>query len=438
MEGARADDLLRALLALLTLLALPGLTVVRAPWTAVPFLSLSFWLVTWFWLDALHSTRQRFVLGALAFFGLLALLRLPRLPRVRPGASTLLVVAGALSPLSLLACAWPLGDQGPLRALSVRLLAWRDGLPRTYEPLLPVRAFGADLHAVDLLAADITLLGDVPPALATLVASLTATGLLALAVFALLVRAGRRRDAALGVALLLSGASAASSGSDLVPGAGAPTTLGLALATLAAALLVRGTTRAPAVAAGLVGGAVCASDPWLAAFGLPLAATLALARRACLESAERPVEDVRLGLAFGLAAAFGLPAWLRLDFPRGDLLPLVVAAGHVAAAATLASAWAAGAGFPRRRSRPALALTAAIWLGGTLWGARQAVPRTPPSADDLRLFADVARRLAITDAQCLDRSSGLWMPAVTGRAVWPFPLPAAYPEPSPPSPRCVP
>ena len=39
----------RGLLALAALLLLPGLVIVRAPWTAVPFLSVSFWIVSWWW-----------------------------------------------------------------------------------------------------------------------------------------------------------------------------------------------------------------------------------------------------------------------------------------------------------------------------------------------------------------------------------------------------
>ena len=35
------------LLAFVVLLLLPGLLVVRAPWPAVPFLSLSFWALSW-------------------------------------------------------------------------------------------------------------------------------------------------------------------------------------------------------------------------------------------------------------------------------------------------------------------------------------------------------------------------------------------------------
>ncbi len=54
------------LLAFVVLLLLPGLLVVRAPWPAVPFLSLSFWALSWGWLFG--ASRQRFLHAALLGF----------------------------------------------------------------------------------------------------------------------------------------------------------------------------------------------------------------------------------------------------------------------------------------------------------------------------------------------------------------------------------
>src|SRR5260221_732102 len=63
---------LLGLLAFALLLLLPGLLVVRAPWPAVPFLSLAFWALTWGWL--LGASRQPFLRGApLALFPLVLL-----------------------------------------------------------------------------------------------------------------------------------------------------------------------------------------------------------------------------------------------------------------------------------------------------------------------------------------------------------------------------
>ena len=68
--------LLPGLAAMGTLLLLPGLLVVHAPSRAVPFLSLAFWALTWWWLAPFDAGRLRFLHTALVGFGLLALLRL--------------------------------------------------------------------------------------------------------------------------------------------------------------------------------------------------------------------------------------------------------------------------------------------------------------------------------------------------------------------------
>jgi len=60
------------ILGLAALLLLPGFLVVRAPWTAVPFLSLFFWIASWWWLP--FGGRGRFLAGALVAFILLAVL----------------------------------------------------------------------------------------------------------------------------------------------------------------------------------------------------------------------------------------------------------------------------------------------------------------------------------------------------------------------------
>ncbi len=431
MEAAAANDLLRALVALLALLALPGLTVVRAPWTAVPFLSLSFWLVTWPWLDALHATRTPFVVGALCFFALLALLRLPRLPRARPGRSTTLIIAASVAALLPLACiALPVGDEGPLRALTVRLLVWRDGLPRTYEPLLPVHVFGADRHAVDLLAADVALLGGVTPALATLVASLAAMGALVVALDALLVRLGRGREGAAITALLMTGALGLASGTQ-APGAATPSTLGLALGVSGGALLLRGVARAPAVAAGLMLGAACAAEPWLMALMAPLAGAPAATRLLWLRAAARRVEAVRLGWALGGLLLVTSPAWARFDGPHVPWTRLAFTGAHGFALATVVASVIASYLLPRALPRTSLPLAAACALGGSLYAAWQLAPRLPPSRDDVRAFQAVARRTTVTDAICGEPDSAdVWMPALVGRARLPAAAwPSAYVAP---------
>jgi len=68
------SPLAAGLLALALLSLLPGTLVVRAPWTAVPALSLAFWALGAWWPPL--AGRGRFLAAALLAFGLLALLRL--------------------------------------------------------------------------------------------------------------------------------------------------------------------------------------------------------------------------------------------------------------------------------------------------------------------------------------------------------------------------
>src|SRR6266540_3974293 len=176
------------LLAFVVLLLLPGLLVVRAPWPAVPFLSLSFWALSWGWLFG--ASRQRFLHAALPGFLLLALLRLLKPLGLRaPRGSTVLVLAAAALPLLAFFC-WPLcpGAEMSFHSLGARLLVWRDGLPLTYEPLVSLRPFGAHAPALPALAADVSLLSGLAPAKAVLLAHQAAVGLLIVALHAFLVR----------------------------------------------------------------------------------------------------------------------------------------------------------------------------------------------------------------------------------------------------------
>src|SRR5436190_1162850 len=67
----------RAALALAALLAVPGLLVLRAPYRAMPLLSLCFWVLTWTWLGGLQrSWWLRLCLVTFAAFAVLALVRL--------------------------------------------------------------------------------------------------------------------------------------------------------------------------------------------------------------------------------------------------------------------------------------------------------------------------------------------------------------------------
>src|SRR5258708_1051544 len=145
-------------MALAALLLLPGALIVRAPWTAVPFLSVSFWIVSWWWLPGCWGGR-----GETGWRG---------------GAGGVGVVAALarLPPFFL----WPVapGPDMSFHALSALLMVWRDGPPLTYEPLLPLHTFGAYPPGLHGLAADVALLSGMAPHRAVFLVSLAAQGLL--------------------------------------------------------------------------------------------------------------------------------------------------------------------------------------------------------------------------------------------------------------------
>lgn len=299
------------LAALATLLLLPGLLVVRAPWTAVPFLSSGFWIVSWWWLPHVAG-RQRFLRAALLSFLLLALLRLLKpVEAGRPSGPALLVFVAALARLLPFAL-WPVapGADMSLHSLSTQLLVWRDGIPSSYEPLLPIHAFGAYTPGLHCLAADVSLLSGLAAYRSTLLVSAAAYGLLQLALFALLSRLFAPATASLAAVLSL--------GMARVPQAffawgGNPSTLALAFLVAAAALLVRGAGRSPAVAAGAFLGAAVVSHSMVAAASVvcfPL--VLDLLRRGPPAERLRVLDRLATSAGVGLLAA--APFLVRLDF----------------------------------------------------------------------------------------------------------------------------
>ena len=298
----------RGLLAFACLLLLPGLLIVRAPWTAVPFLSASFWIVSWWW----GLPRLAFLHGALVAFGLLVLLRLVQpLPELRPRWPTVLVALAAAARL-LPYAAWPVapGADMSLHSLSTLLLVWHDGLPRTYEPLLPIGTFGAYTPGLHALAADVALVSGLPAYRAAFLVALGAHGLLQVALYAALKRFFAPEVAALAAVVGL--------GLARVPqaflGWGAnPTVLALAFVTAAAALLARGTGRSPAVAAGLFLGAAVVSHSMVAACALAAAPLVVAVILSVAPDERAPVRD-RFVIAGVVAALAAAPFLLRLDF----------------------------------------------------------------------------------------------------------------------------
>jgi hypothetical protein len=311
------------LLALCALALLPGLLIVRAPWPAVPALSLAFWALAAWWPPLAGPGRSRALVASLVAFGLFALLRLlpkhevppprgwappPEPPEPpRPGLPpprlltppSLAVAAAALALLAPL----PLWHHAPgprlaFQTTTARLLVWRDGVPATAEPLLPLPSVGAHAPALATLAADVSYLSGLDPARGLLLLVVGAASLLLVGLFALHATWAPPRAAALGALL---GLAAAPWPAFLSPWGEGEALLALAFALPAAALLVGHASRSSAVAAAMLLAAAALAQPVLAAF-VGLGAIAAAARR---EGLGRSV--LALGLAVVLAAPGLLP-----------------------------------------------------------------------------------------------------------------------------------
>lgn len=249
---------------LIALLLLPGILVVRAPWTAVPFLSLYFWIASWWWLPAVG--RERFVGAALLAFVLGGVLRLLRPDVSRPAWPTLVALAAALLH-AMLGLAPGAGARAPFDPVPAQLMVWHDGLPQTYVPLREAGSFGAHPHGLDAVAADLSrLCGLVIPRAVTLTAAV-ARVLSSIGLYSLLVRLFAPGPAA----LITLGASLIAGLIATLTGAGDPASfLGLGFALAAVGMLGDGRSRSAAVAAGSFVGAALMTAP--AAAGAVLAA----------------------------------------------------------------------------------------------------------------------------------------------------------------------
>ncbi len=276
-----------ALLPLAALVLLPGLLVVRAPWTAVSALSLAFWTLSAWWPPFAGLGRGRFVSAAAAAFGLLLLLRLlpkhevppppgwapPPVPPTRARAGlpppplasvgSIGVLAAALALLAPL----PLWHNAPGPALAfqtttARLLVWRDGIPATAEPLLPLAPVGAHAPAIATLAADASRLCGLDPSRSVLLVVVVAASLVLVGLFALHATWAPPRAAALGA---LVGLAAAPWPGALAPWGQGEALLALAVALPAAALIVGHASRSSALAAGMLLAASALAQPCIAA-----------------------------------------------------------------------------------------------------------------------------------------------------------------------------
>ncbi len=360
------SPLAAGLLALATLALLPGMLVVRAPWTAVPSLSLAFWALNAWWALPGRGRGSALSAGLLAF-GLLALLRLlpkhevspppgwlpvPEAPPpTRPGlpppgvtSGASLVVVGVTLALLLPLPLWhhAPGARLAFQTTIARLLVWRDGIPANAEPLLAIAPVGAHAPALATLAADVSHLSGLDPAGSLLLVVMAAAGLLLVGLFAVHATWAPPWAAALGAVAGLAAMPWPAALSVWGEGEGL---LALALALPAVALLVGHASRSSAVAAGMLLGAAALSQPLLCAAlvlavalgrrgssgrlalavvlalvlaspGLwPLAQALSAREAVNLARAVRPADLVALAIGLALVSSFPL-ALVRLAEPR--------------------------------------------------------------------------------------------------------------------------
>jgi len=440
------------LLALAALFLLPGLLVVRAPWTAVPALSLAFWALSWWWFP--FAARSRILTAALVVFVVLALLRLlPKhavppppghagplpeppitgpttgdVPRLRTVPSLVIVGLGLALLVPLPFEHHAPGPEMAFHTTSARLVLWRDGAPATYEPLLPVGPFGAHSPVLPTLAGDLAHLAGLDPARAVLLMTLASHGLLVLGLYALL-SAVRLRPSAAALAALV-GLAVTPSGVLAMWGAGGPG-LALGFGLSAGALLLGHTSRPSAVAAGMLLGAAALAQPLLAlAVGAGLATTV-------FAGATHPVTAggdarslaraarLRLGLACGVALGLAGPGLLPLiralsvnealdvlGSPRPhEIVDLLSGLVLVPLVALLARGLGQGSRLPRAVAVGLVAVAAVVVFvrtHGWLASGQLAPERR-------RALSRLARTPRPLEAVCAPESLVDWVPALAGR-----------------------
>lgn len=447
--------LLAGLLALAALSLLPGLLVVRAPWTAVPALSLAAWVLGAWWPPLAGLGRGRVVSAALLASFLLVLLRLvPKHevepppewepppaspPPARPGLPppplaswpSLLVLGTALALLLPV----PLWHNAPgprlaFQTTTARLLLWRDAVPATAEPLLPLSPVGAHAPALATLAADVSRLSGLDPAPSLLLVVVAGAGLLLVGLFAVHATWATPHAAALGA--LLGLATARWPGA-LSPWGEGEALLALAFALPAAALLLGHSSRSSAAGAGMLLGAGALAHPLVAAAVLLAAAGVPGPGRPTVKGRHAAAGVFALALAapglWPLARALSLreAASVALAIRPGSLAPFVLGLLVAALAPLACLRLGASRALGRRLAAAGLAL-----LGGLLfvvrvhaWMASGQVPAPVRQA-----LARVAAATSPLEAVCAPEGPRDWVPALVGRAAGePGPwIPAVYAE----------
>jgi hypothetical protein len=448
-------SLAAGLLALVALLLLPGLLVVRAPWTAVPALSLAFWALSAWWPLA---GRGRFLLAAVPAFGLLSFLRLlpkhqvppplgwspppapppPACPGLPPprlaSAPSLLVLAASVAVLAP-ALLWhhAPGPRLAFQTTTARLLLWRDGIPSTAEPLLPLAPVGAHAPAIATLAADVSHVSGADPAASVLLVVVAAAGLLLLGLFALHATWAPPRVAVLGA---LVGLAAAPWPGALSPWGEGEALLALGLALPAVALLLGHASRSSAMAAGMLLAGSALAHPLLAAVTAALVAGAVLARPS--SGGRRPG---RLVLSMIVALALAAPglwplaralspaeaAAIALSVEPTELPAAVLGLVLVAFAPFLFLRLAEPGSRRRRLATAALAVVGTTLLVARVhgWIASAQLP-DPVRAALLRVAAETDP----LETVCAPEGTRDWIPALAEReAGEPGPwVPAVYAE----------
>jgi hypothetical protein len=395
----------RAVAATMALAALPGVLVVRAPWRAMPLVSLAFWVTSWTWPLA---SRTRFLHVALIGLATLALFRILRPgPLPRAGRAQLLIVLAAV----LLAIPYgrgglPGGAEAPVDALSAELLAWRDGWPASFEPLSPKRPFQASGLAA--MAADVVLLSGAPAHRALYAVTVLARVMLLLALWSL--ASTRRTSGPAAVIAVLAVLPAAALGE----GTGV---LASSFAAGAVALWDDRRGHPSAFTAGACVAAALATDAATASCAVLLALLLV---RMGLPRAREARDPARLRTAAGTAIVLALPlAWRVPRIARPDAASL--------AAVALAGLLVVVAEPSVRRAWRAAALALAVAMAGAAWLALETVAAVTPGEE--AAMAWIREHSRPLDLVCApDVAAARWIPALSARATtavlrsgWPLP-----------------
>ncbi|HSD28579.1 MAG TPA: hypothetical protein VLL75_14850 [Vicinamibacteria bacterium] len=433
-----------AALPLLALLLLPGLLVVRAPWTAVPALSLAFWALSAWWPPFATLGRGRLVAAALTAFVLLFLLRLlpkhevppppgwtpphavapprPGLPPPPLASTASLLVLGASLALLVPLVLWrhAPGPRLAFQTTIARLLVWRDAVPATAEPLLPLSPVGAHAPALATLAADASRVSGLDPARSVLLVVALAAGLLLVGLFALHATWAPPWAAALGA---LVGLAAAPWPGALGPWGEGEGLLALGLTLPAASLIVGHSSRSSALAAGMLLAASALAQPVLAATVLAttvLVGRTVAAKLARRESRLRPALSGAVAVVLAAPGLYPLLRSLSLREAQGiafsvrphELLPF--AFGLVLAAfAPLLFLRVRGSSPGGRVATALLAFVATILLVARVHGWIASGQLSVPVRSALaRVAADTAPLASV----CAPEGARDWVPALAERA----------------------